>query len=271
MKTNKKVRFIIFLFLILSILFAYGVRFYEHSSIKPSGGSLEKPSRTHLLGTDDLGIDVFAQISLSYFNSLKTGILTGIIALTLGLFLGYLSGYMSGTFEEFVLFLIDLFLSVPRFPVMLLIATFIGQNSWNIIFILGIFSWAPIAKIVNGITRVEVEKDYIRIAKKFGANSLYIFKNHLGLYICPILLIEGIHVMGRAIVHEASMAFLGLSDPTTKSLGLMINRALNFNGIYFTDFWKWWLAPPILVLLIITYGFRILSREFENMEKREGR
>lgn len=266
MNSHKKIKHIIILLIVLSLIFIYGLTIYNHSSTKPSGESLEKPSINHFIGTDDLGIDIFSQISLSYFNSLKTGIISGIIASLIGLLFGYLSGYFSGYFQEFILFLIDLFLAIPRFPVMLLVATFIGPNSWNIVIIISMFSWAPIAKIINGITRVEIEKDYIRLARKFGGTPLYIFKKHLIIYILPILLIEGIHIISSAIISEASMAFLGLSDPTTKSLGLMINRALNFNGIYFTNFWKWWLAPPIIVLLIITYSFRILSREFEKIK-----
>ena len=66
----------------------------------------------------------------------------------------------------------------------------------------------------------------------------------------PLLMINGLAVIGKSIIQESSLAYLGLSDPTAKSWGLMISKATSFSGIYFSEFWKWWLMPPIFSLII---------------------
>jgi len=70
---------------------------------------------------------------------------------------------------------------------------------------------------------------------------------------------------GRAIVSEAGLSFLGLGDPTSKSWGLIINHATSFRGIYFTEFWKWWLLYPWLALTLIVLSLAFISRELERI------
>ena len=80
----------------------------------------------------------------------------------------------------------------------------------------------------------------------------------------PLLAVNSIGVIGMAIVQESSLAFLGLSDPLAKSWGLMISRAKSFSGIFFTDFWKWWLLPPVLSLIGSTLCLRMLAKALES-------
>jgi peptide/nickel transport system permease protein len=153
---------------------------------------------------------------------------------------------------------------VPQLPVMIVLGAFFGQSIWNVIIIISIFSWAPIAKIVRAKTLQIRSKDYIKIAKSYGAGFFYILHKHLIKEIFPVLLVNTLAVIGKAIIQEASLAFLGLSDPLSKSWGLMINKAISFPGIYFTDYWLWWLLPPLVSLSLTTYCIRMISREIEN-------
>ena len=156
------------------------------------------------------------------------------------------------------------FLSVPQLPVMIVIGAFFGQSIWNVIIIITLFSWAPIAKIVRAKTLQIRSRDYIKIAKSYGAGFFYILNRHLLREISPLLLVNTLAVIGKAIVLEASLAFLGLSDPLSKTWGLMINKAINFPGIYFTHYWLWWLLPPLICLTFTIYCIRMISREIEN-------
>ena len=79
----------------------------------------------------------------------------------------------------------------------------------------------------------------------------------------PLLMINGLAVIGKSIIQESSLAYLGLSDPTAKSWGLMISKATSFPGIYFSEFWKWWLMPPIFSLIISVLIIRLFSRALE--------
>lgn len=260
----KKIRVYLIVLLVLAVIFTYGISIYPHSPVKPTGPSLEGPSLIHILGTDDLGIDIFAQLSRGFYISMFIGLITAGLACFTGGLVGIISGYRGGKTDGFLSFFINLFLSVPQLPVMIVIGAFFGQSIWNVIIIISLFSWAPIAKIVRAKTLQIRSNDYIKIAKSYGAGFFYILNRHLLREISPLLLVNTLAVIGKAIVLEASLAFLGLSDPLSKTWGLMINKAINFPGIYFTHYWLWWLLPPLICLTFTIYCIRMISREIEN-------
>jgi len=106
-------------------------------------------------------------------------------------------------------------------------------------------------------------KGYIKMSKAYGASYFYIFTKHILKDIYPLVSISTLKIIGKAIVQESSLAFLGLSDPTSKTWGLMINYSINFKGIYFTQFWKWWLMPPVILLTLTILSLTMINRYFE--------
>jgi peptide/nickel transport system permease protein len=265
----KKVYLYLILFALLTAIFFCGAVLFPHSATLPSGGSLEAPSANHLLGTDNLGVDIFAQISVGFFRSMVIGLTTACLTFILGGVLGVMSGYIGGKFDAGVSFLINVMLSIPQLPVMIVIGAFFGQSTWNIILIIAIFSWAPIAKQLRAKTISVRSAQYIKLAKSYGGGSWYIIRRHMLRELLPLLTVNAIGVVGMAIVQESSLAFLGLSDPLAKSWGLMISRAKGFSGIFFTDFWKWWLIPPVLALICSTLCLRMLAKALENVWLKE--
>lgn len=259
----KKVRFHLAVFLLLVIFFFYGAVLYPHTGTQPSGSSLEAPSISHILGTDNLGIDIYAQISSGFFRSMGIGITTAIFTFFLSGVLGIFAGYIGGRVDAVVSFLINVMLSIPQLPVMIVIGAFFGQSTWNIILIISAFSWAPIAKQLRAKTISIRNAEYIKLAKSYGGGHWYIVRRHMISELLPLLLVNAIGIVGSAIVQESSLAFLGLSDPLAKSWGLMISRAKGFQGIFFTDFWKWWLLPPVFSLVFSTLSLRMLAKSLE--------
>ena len=146
---------------------------------------------------------------------------------------------------------------------MIVIGAFFGQSTWNIILIIAAFSWAQIAKQLRAKVISIKDREYIKLAKSYGGSTFYIIIKHLSRDISPLLMINGIAVIGKSIIQESSLAYLGLSDPTAKSWGLMISKATSFSGIYFSEFWKWWLMPPIFSLIISVLILRLFSRALE--------
>lgn len=259
----KKVYVHLGVFLLLAAFFLWGVWLYPHSGTLPSGASLEPPSWNHWMGTDNLGLDIYAQISMGFFRSMAIGITTAALTFLLGGILGISAGYLGGKVDMLVSFLINVMLSIPQLPVMIVVGAFWGQSTWNIIGIIAAFSWAPIAKQLRAKTISIRNAQYITLAKSYGGSHWYIIRRHMLLELLPLLLVNAIAVVGAAIVQESSLAFLGLSDPLAKSWGLMISRARSFQGIFFTDFWKWWLLPPVLSLVFSTLSLRMLAKSLE--------
>lgn len=260
---TKTSKFLLALFLLLFAVFLYGVTLYPHPAALPSGSSLEAPSLAHWLGTDDLGMDIFAQISSGFFSSMFIGVTTAFISFVLGGSLGLLAGFSRGFVDAVISFLINLFLSVPQLPIMIVIGAFWGQSKWNVICIIALFSWASIAKVIRARTLSLCSTGYVRLAKSYGGGAFYILCHHLALDIFPLLSVHSLAVIGKSILQEASLAFLGLSDPLAKSWGLMINKCIAFRGIYFTNYWTWWLLPAVLILMITVLCIRLFSREME--------
>ncbi|NLZ92444.1 MAG: ABC transporter permease [Firmicutes bacterium] len=260
-----KLKFYLIILLIMALIFGYGSFFYPHSAARPEGISLQRPSKEHFLGTDDLGTDIFAQLSKGFFISVFIGITTAIIAMFLGGSIGMVSGYVGGKTDFLISFVINLFLSLPQLPVMIVVGAFFGQSIGNVIAIIALFSWAAIAKVVRAKTLQIKRNTYLHLAKSYGASFFYLFRKHLFTEVFPLLLINSLTVVGRAILQEASLAFLGLSDPLTRSWGLIINKAMSFTGIYYTDYWQWWLLPPVTCLVLTIYCLRMIAREAENL------
>ena len=256
-------------FLLLALFFLYGGLFYPHPAGLPSGGSLEAPSFAHWLGTDDLGVDLYAQLSAGFFSSMAVGLAAAAFAFLLGGLAGVLAGLSSGAADALFSFLIQLFLSLPQLPVMVVIGAFFGQSAWNIILIVSLFSWAPITKVLRARVRQIRGRPYLRLAESYGGRAGYLVSAHMLGELLPLLSVSALSVVGKAIVQEASLAYLGLSDPLSRSWGLLIQKCVSFPGIYFTPYWKWWLLPPVFALVLTVLCLRLFSRELETIWRRE--
>lgn len=230
-----------------------------------SGPALIPPGGTHLMGTDELGVDLWAQICFGARVSLMVGLGTALLAGVGGAIVGIWAGYRGGLVERLVMRLIDIMIVMPDLPVMVILAAFFGSSLRNIILVLALFSWSHPARIVRAQVLALKEQGYIKMAQTYGASDLYVIFRHLLPELIPILAVSMIRLAGMAIVTEAGLAFLGLGDPTSRSWGLIINHALNFSGIYFTPFWQWWLLYPWVFLTLLITSLALLGRDLERI------
>ncbi len=253
---------LIILFLIIAIFASYLTAYSPHSS---SGPNLSAPNGKHLLGTDELGVDLWAQIAYGARISLLVGFGTAFLAALGGGILGIIAGYLGGWTDKILMRLIDIIIVLPDLPVMIVLAAFFGPSLFNIILVLTLFSWVKPARIVRSQVLMLKEQSYIKSAESYGASSWYLIKKHFLPEVSPLLVVSIIKLSGRAIVAEAGLSFLGLGDPTSKSWGLIIHHALNFEGIYYTPFWKWWLLYPWLALTLLIVSLAFIGRDLERI------
>lgn len=255
---------IIFLCLIIFIgLFAPYLSPYPHKI--PSGKALEAPSKEHLLGTDDLGIDLLSQIFYGARISLIIGFSTSILAGLGGAILGIISGYYGGIVDKIIMRLADMMIALPNLPMMILLGAFFGPSIKNIVLVLVLFSWTSPARIIRSKIISIKEESYIIMAESYGANFFHLLKTHFLPEILPILAITIIRITSKAVVAEAGLSFLGLGDPTSKSWGLILNHGINFKGIYFTDYWKWWVMSPLLATMFLVLSISYISKDLEKI------
>jgi peptide/nickel transport system permease protein len=237
----------------------------NHSHRTPSGPALVAPDREHWMGTDELGVDIWAQVAFGARISLIVGLGTALLAGLGGATAGIVAGYRGGMTDQMLMRLIDVLLVLPDLPVMIVLAAFFGPSVWTIIAVLSAFSWVVTARIVRSRVLSLKQRRYIKAAESYGAGCFYLMHRHFIPEVFPLVAVGMIRLAGRAIVAEAGLSFLGLGDPTSRSWGLIIHNALSFQGIYYTDFWKWWLLFPWLALTLVVTSLALLGKDVEGI------
>ena len=255
---------VLFIFMII-IIAIFAPYFFFYSPDRSSGPPLNPPGKGHIFGTDDLGYDIWSQICYGARVSLLVGFGTAFLSALGGGIIGIISGYYGGIIDKIIMRIVDIMIIMPGLPVMIVMAAFFGPSLLNIILVISIFSWVIPARIIRSQVLRLKEMKYIKSAETYGANPLYLIRKHFLPEVFPLLAVNIIKISGRAIVAEASLSFLGLGDPASRSWGLILHHALNFEGIYYTPFWKWWLVYPWLALSLLIVSLAFLSRELEDI------
>jgi peptide/nickel transport system permease protein len=251
------------LFMVFLAVFAPFVTFYEPSAI--SGRSLEPPGPEHILGTDELGMDIWSQICYGARMSLVIGLAVALISGVGGGFLGLMAGYIGGNWDKLLLRTIDLTMALPSFPLLIVIAAFLNPSIVNVILVLVFLSWAKPARVVRSQALSMKKQQYIISARLHGAGPSYIIRKHIMPEAMPLIFVSILNISSYAIVAESGLAFLGLGDPTSKSWGMMLHYATSFRSIYFTPYWQWWLMPPLISLIILLLSLAFIGRDMERI------
>ncbi|EHQ89735.1 ABC transporter permease [Desulfosporosinus youngiae] len=239
--------------------------FMDQAHQVPSGASLESPSWAHPLGTDDLGIDLWAQICHGAGISMLVGFGAAFLAGVGGSWLGILAGYYGKWADRLIMGLCDVMMVIPQLPMMIVFGAFFGSSLKNIIIVIAVLAWTGPARTVRARILSVRQDDYIRAAQGYGAGFFHLAMRHFIPAVTPIMMVSIIRIVSHAIVAEAGLAFLGLGDPVSKSWGMILNRSINFPGIYFTEYWQWWVMAPLLSLTLLVMAVAFVSRDLERL------
>lgn len=222
-----------------------------------SGQPLERPSPAHPLGTNDVGQDILSELIYGVRISLMVGLGAALGTVALGLIVGAVAGYTGGRLDTLLMRLVDVMLTLPRLPLLILLAAFLGSGLVQTIVIISLLFWPSTARVIRAQVQSARQRCYVKMARTFGGGAGYVLRRHILPSIAPLIAFGLITAAGQAVAMEAGLAFLGLGDPTAKSWGLMMRFALDLPGLLLTDRWLWWLLPPglciTLLILALTY------------------
>lgn len=211
------------------------------------------PGQSHLLGTDSLGGDVFSMILEGSRTSLLVGFTAAFISGILGTLIGGAAGYLGGRADRIISEIINIFLMLPTFFLVLITVALFGSSMLNIMVIIGLTSWPGNARLMRVQAMTLKERTFVKSAKALGESGVsLLFRYIIPNGIFPVVANTAMGIAG-AILTEASLSFLGLGDPNIISWGQMV-----FAGrAYMTS--AWWVATfPGIAILITVVAFYLL-------------
>ncbi len=212
------------------------------------------PSRAHLLGTNDIGQDILSELIYGARISLTIGFVAAALAIGIGTTVGIVAGFFGGWTDTVLMRTVDLVLVIPFLPLMILLAAYLGPSYWNIIIVIGVLVWARPARVVRSQVLLVKSFDYVEAARALGGRPVRVMVRHVLPAVLPLALAQFILAASNAILIEASLAFLGLGDPTAKSWGMVLYYAQVRNA-FLSGAWVWWVLPPGLLITAATLGF----------------
>lgn len=218
-------------------------------------------ARHGLLGTDQRGRDVFTLFLYGIRTSLIVGFAATVAATLLGLGFGIVAGYQGGLTDSIIMRCVDVLMSIPTLPILMILAGVWGKGLWQLVLILSIFSWMGTARSVRSLLLSVRESVWVESLRSMGAKKSYILTRHLIPETLPILLANLAMGVPGTILSEAALAFLGLSDPRLISWGRMLHEAHSFGA--FTEGAWWLLLPPGLGIVAICLICMNLGRFLE--------
>ena len=222
-----------------------------------AAGFNKPPSDAHILGTDDVGRDLFARLLYGGRISLFVVITSTIISVLIGIPLGLIAGYFRGTAESIIMRTADAFMSFPSMVLILVLVAVFGPSILTVTVVIGVLGWTAIAKLIYGNVLSIREREYIQAARAVGVSTKKIlFSEVLPNAIPPVWANISFRVAG-AILTESSLSFLGMGVQTPQaSWGNIIFAAQNLLVLTARP-WVW--LPPGICIILVVIGFNFIG------------
>ncbi len=227
------------------------------SKIMMENGKPLITTKYFLLGTDELGRDIYSRLIYGARISLLVGLGSVIISLFLGMFLGFLAGYPGGIIDSALNRMTDMFLAFPVIFLIILILALFGNSLISVIIVLGFSGWMSLFKIVRGEVISLKNKDYFISAKLIGlSKTKLLFKEVMPVILAPII-VNLVFQYANVILAEAALSYLGLGTGSLyPSWGAMIEAGQN----YLSQAW-WMIFFPGLILFLTLYTANNIGKE----------
>ena len=264
--TRAKIGICIILFFTIVAIFAPVIAPYNPRSIEFQ--PRQAPSRSHPLGVNSYGQDLFSQIVHGTRTTMLVGIFAGLITSFIGIAVGLISGYMAGLLGGILMRIVDVLIAIPTLALMIVIASFIQDlRILGTIIIIGSLSWLTMARTIRSQTLSEARRDYVDAAKALGMGPFEIMFREILPNIFPVVTASMVMIITASMLTEASMSFLGIGDPTLISWGRMLAIAFEQSAIIYGSWW--WVIPPGLCISTLGYSFILIGNSFLDIYAQE--
>jgi len=222
-------------------------------------------STKHLLGTTALGQDVFWYLVFAIRNSLILGVTVSVAITAVSTILGLSAGFVGGWYERVVVIFIDTFITIPVFPILIVLGALVrGNTSFAIIAgILILFGWAWGARTMRSMALSLREREFVNMARFSGARTHHIVAREIFPYVYAFMVVGFINGILFAINTEAALAVIGLSNIQVPTLGSILFWALNYNALLIGQ--TAWIIAPIVATVVLFLGLFLTSTGYNDL------
>ena len=219
----------------------------------------QPPSAQYWFGTNSRGQDMFWQLSAALRNSLTFGIIVATLSRIISITVGLLSGYVGGWVDRVLMFINDIFVAVPIFPVLVLFYFVLRNNldSLTLAFIMAAFGWPFDARLIRSVALGLKHREFTRHAVFAGMSTPKILLEEHLPYVMPIVFATFMANMLWSIGLEVTLAVLGFTNINLPTIGTMLYWANNHSAMV-VGVW-WWIAIPVVLIVVTFIGLFLLA------------
>ncbi|MGL1935226.1 MAG: ABC transporter permease [Fibrobacterales bacterium] len=250
---------------IVALIALFGNVLTDYDAFTRVGLPYVGPSENALLGTNDMGKDMWAVLVAGLRSSLYVGLLAGSIATILGTLIGVYSGYKGGLIDNILTLVTNMFMTIPVFIILILISNSLesGRSLTLIAIMIGFMQWTWTARAVRSQAASLKTRDHVNLAKVNGFGTLNIVMNHVLPYIMSYVFMVFIIQLSSAIMTEAGLSIMGLGPYDSQSLGKILQDAITNEAL--TDGAWWAFVPAVVLLTIIQFSLYIINTSMEGV------
>ena len=238
-------------FIVFIVLFCFlGPVFYHTDQIHTNlDDYLCRPSAAHLLGCNDLGYDQLGRLMVGGQVSLEVGVAAALVSVIVGTLYGAISGFIGGGVDSFLMRIVDAGLAIPYIMVIIILSVVFHPNPVVMIFIIAVFYWLGVARLVRGETLTLRTREYVQAVKIIGGRRLRAVVRHVVPNAIGTIIVQATFAVADSILLLAGLGFLALGvQPPSTDWGSMLSGGLTYlqGGGY------WWLIYPPGIAIILT-------------------
>jgi len=261
---------------IVSVFFALGFIVPFFAPDDPTGWNTFfrnlPPNEVHIMGTNNLGQDIFWLLTWSIRNSLWIGLTVAGFATVIGVLVGLFSGFMGGAIDRILTLFMDVIIAVPSLPILILISALLGGNGSLVIIaaVLVLFNWPWPGRQARAMSLSLREREFINVAQASGESVPKIIVLEIMPFVIGWALANFINTILVAIAAESGLAIIGLSSLKDATLGTMIYWAMQHQALLLEQ-WLWILSPILSIMLLFIGLFLVSTGWSDYFATRRGR
>ncbi|MFI2379877.1 ABC transporter permease [Streptomyces sp. NPDC018964] len=227
------------------------------------GSPLESPSGELPFGADRFGRNLLGLVIWGARVSLLVGLLAAVLSVAIGTVVGVTAGHFRGWYATVMMRITDWFLVMPTLVLAIALATVMSRSLLTTVVAIGVTTWPTTARLVRAQTLAVEARPYIERARALGGGHRHVMSRHVLPHVMPLVLAQTTLIISSAILAEATLAFLGLGDPTVVSWGGLLQDAREAGAVS-AGHW-WYLVPPGVAIAVVALAFTLCGRAVESV------